>query len=167
MDTVKQIVEKIRRAIAANPKAELHMPGHLANRIKAELKRQAEARARAGIAKDRLDAAAGQIEMPHAQARNARRRARARGARRLEELNRGGLTPPTATPRASWMDEPIGPPAVTRCARAVCQAEDARWWNSSTRRYYCAACADGINAHAPGLCVEHAVKPTETLGLEA
>lgn len=40
-----------------------------------------------------------------------------------------------------------------KCARTVCQVDGARWWNSSTKSYYCMRCALRINEHAPGLCV--------------
>lgn len=42
------------------------------------------------------------------------------------------------------------------CCRTVCTETDAEWWNSSTRKWYCAACARMINQHAPGLCVRQA-----------
>lgn len=39
------------------------------------------------------------------------------------------------------------------CARTACPNErSAVYWNASTRRWYCRACADKINRFAPGLC---------------
>lgn len=43
----------------------------------------------------------------------------------------------------------------TRCNRTACQVElhiGRRWWNSSTRAFYCASCARRINEASPGLC---------------
>lgn len=41
-----------------------------------------------------------------------------------------------------------------KCARTVCGALNPKWWNKSTRDYYCIACAKKINSYAPGLCVQ-------------
>lgn len=34
------------------------------------------------------------------------------------------------------------------CNRTACRAPGARWWNSSTRKYYCVECACRINQEA-------------------
>lgn len=31
------------------------------------------------------------------------------------------------------------------CYRTACQAPGAKWWNSSTRKFYCVICASLIN----------------------
>lgn len=42
-----------------------------------------------------------------------------------------------------------------RCSRGACETNvPAVWWNSSTRAFYCEACAHQINKYSPGLCVE-------------
>jgi hypothetical protein len=47
-----------------------------------------------------------------------------------------------------------GPRVDTVCYRGACRAPAARWWNASTRQFYCEPCARQINEHSPGLCVE-------------
>ena len=34
------------------------------------------------------------------------------------------------------------------CNRSACREEGARWWNTSTRKYYCLLCASRINLEA-------------------
>jgi hypothetical protein len=63
-----------------------------------------------------------------------------------EELNRRHLE------RSKIMDGK----GVTRCNRTACQNElymVKRWWNSSTRAWYCQSCAFRINETSPDLCV--------------
>jgi hypothetical protein len=31
------------------------------------------------------------------------------------------------------------------CNRTACREEGAKWWNTSTRKYYCVMCASKIN----------------------
>ncbi len=47
-----------------------------------------------------------------------------------------------------------GPVPNLLCNRSACRAPGPRWWNASTRAFYCAACAEGINHYSPGLCRE-------------
>lgn len=45
----------------------------------------------------------------------------------------------------------------TACNRSACQSPlniGERFWNDSTRAYYCASCARKINQANPGLCVK-------------
>ena len=51
--------------------------------------------------------------------------------------------------------EPLPGKGETRCNRMACQVElgDHRWWNRSTRAYYCRACALRINEVNPMLCI--------------
>lgn len=52
--------------------------------------------------------------------------------------------------------ESYPPPVAERhCNRKACQQLGARWWNKSTRAYYCDNCARAINEHSPDLCVKY------------
>lgn len=41
------------------------------------------------------------------------------------------------------------------CNRTVCDSQYAKWYNNSTRKYYCAACASLINRVNPEFREEH------------
>lgn len=57
--------------------------------------------------------------------------------------------------------EPLPGKGDTRCNRMACQAiltQNTRWWNGSTRAFYCPSCAHRINEYNPQLCTP----PTHT-----
>jgi hypothetical protein len=66
------------------------------------------------------------------------------------------------------LTEPLPGKGVTKCNRTACQCElviGRRWWNTSTRAFYCQPCAFRINecgvtvspGHPPGpLCIREA-----------
>jgi hypothetical protein len=60
-------------------------------------------------------------------------------------------------------DEPMKGTEGGTCNRGVCSNTDARWWNTSTRKWYCDDCARLINEHAKGdpvpLCVTRVSLP--------
>lgn len=52
------------------------------------------------------------------------------------------------------------------CNRAACQAPNARWFNRSTRAFYCESCAKLINRENPPfqglpLCYDYDAYPVE------
>jgi hypothetical protein len=47
------------------------------------------------------------------------------------------------------------PVAERLCNRKVCGQPYARWYNPSTRAFYCERCAKLIDEHNPGLCIEY------------
>jgi hypothetical protein len=59
-------------------------------------------------------------------------------------------------PNTPLAPEPIGTFGGL-CNRTACREPGARWWNSSTRKFYCVMCASRINLECrrmnePALC---------------
>lgn len=120
-ESIKEITEKIRKAIALNPKVELKIPAHLVNRVNAELKRQ-----RAGLAL-KLNRPAVVAQRPvdeTKKARNARRNARKKDAARLDAANRAAARPPVVRPSAPRP----APVMMDERADAVDQGDIDRYW---------------------------------------
>jgi hypothetical protein len=54
---------------------------------------------------------------------------------------------------------------MTQCNRSACQltlVDGERWWNPSTRAWYCQTCARHINKASPNLCVHELDLPEDT-----
>jgi hypothetical protein len=64
----------------------------------------------------------------------------------------------------AWFVEGLGTPGSYRggaCGSARgCRDTPAVWWNTRGHIWLCAKCADNINEHLPGICVENGPPPT-------
>lgn len=96
MDSIKRITEKVRQAVAANPKVQIKMSPHVAKRVQAELARQRALRA----AKNAPPPAKLKPTTPEEirKARNARKRDRQRAPERLAAINKLPVAAPRAQP---------------------------------------------------------------------
>lgn len=60
------------------------------------------------------------------------------------------------------LTEPLPGKGVTKCNRTACQCDltpGYRWWNTSTRAFYCQRCAFRINESNPVLCIREDSMP--------